>query len=219
MTKKTIEQNQENVAHVFDSDPQAGTERTYAALQIPELPGWNAVLLLDQTDDLPRLVELRLVAGDIDSFINKKESTHSLGLKTSGPPETEEITSTLLRRVPVERLIRLAQQGVPSEIAELPWREWVTTDRSRPGRLGRPDIEYAQHAELYVRVLRSGVPKPTAQLAEQLHLSPVQVRNIIGQARKRGLLTSAPKGRAGGELTELAIEILKEHAASLKEEG
>ena len=33
-----------------------------------------------------------------------------------------------------------------------------------------------------------------------------------------GLLTSAPKGRAGGELTELAIEILKEHAASLKEE-
>ena len=219
MTRLTTEQNRENVAHVLVSAPQAGTECTYAALQIPELPGWNAVLFLEKTNGVPRLVEFRVVAGDIDSIITERDSTHSLGLETSGPAETEEITSALLRKVPIERLIRLAQQGLPAEIAELPWREWVSIDPSRPGRPGRPDIEYAQIAETYVRIWLSGVPKPTEHLAEQVYLSPRQVRNVLGQARKRGLLTPAPRGKAGGELTDLAIEILKEHAASAEEDN
>ena len=218
MTRLTTEQNPENVAHILVSDPQAGTERTYAALQIPELPGWNAVLLFEVTKEVPRLVEFRVVAGDNDSILTEPDSTHALGLETSGPAESEEITSTLLRKVPIGRLIRLAQQGLPAEIAELPWREWVSIDPSRPGRPGRPDIDYAQMAEMYVRVRHERVPKPTEHLAEQVYLSPSQVRNILGQARKRGLLTPAPRGKAGGELTELAIEILKQHAASIEKE-
>jgi hypothetical protein len=219
MTRLTAELDQKNVAHVLVSDPQAGTERMYAALQIPELPGWIAVLLLEKKNGVPNLVEWRVVAGNIDSMITKRDSTHSLGLKTSSPPETEVITATLLRKVPIERLVRLAQQGLPTKIAELPWREWASIDPSRPGRPGRSDIEYAQMAEMYVRIWDSGVPNTTEHLAEQVSLSPTQVRNILGQARKRGLLTPAPRGKAGGELTDLAIEMLKEHAAAAEEDN
>jgi DNA-binding IscR family transcriptional regulator len=55
---------------------------------------------------------------------------------------------------------------------------------------------------------RSG--HPVAELAARHHLSASQVRNLVHACRNRGMLTASPPGRAGGELTGRAIELLKE---------
>jgi len=46
------------------------------------------------------------------------------------------------------------------------------------------------------------------RLSEENYLSVSQVRTILGEARKRNLLSEAPRGRAGGYLTSLAESIL-----------
>jgi hypothetical protein len=40
-------------------------------------------------------------------------------------------------------------------------------------------------------------------------MSQAAVRAIVHQARRRGFLTTAPRGRAGGELTPAALAVLK----------
>ena len=219
MTPSSVEQNQENIAHVLTSDLVADTEHAYAVFEIPELPGWNAVLLLADTDNVPDLVELRIVRGDVDSLIDKNNSVHSLGLKTGGPVDNAEITSKVLRRIPVERLIRLAQKGIRPEISDLPWRQWVSTNRSRLGKGGRPDIDYAIDAQHYVFMVTSGSPQPMADLAKKFNVSASQMRFRIGEARKRGLLTNPKRGRAGGDLTDLAKQILLDRLATREEES
>jgi hypothetical protein len=80
----------------------------------------------------------------------------------------------------------------------------------RAGRRGRDDLYYARWAAEYADALtRSG--NPVTELAARHHLSASQVRNLMHACRKRKMLTAAPSGRAGGELTARAIELLREH--------
>ena len=83
--------------------------------------------------------------------------------------------------------------------------------RKRPGRAGRLDLEYARTAGAYVKHMRRSTT-PLADLAGEMCLSASQVRSILYEARRRGLLTAAPKGRAGGELTEKALRLLEGEA-------
>lgn len=135
--------------------------------------------------------------------------------------QTGGVTARLLRRVPMgelatkARLFAFAQMdsvaGVETNTARKAeyrkLRARVASPR-RPGRRGKPDIEYARLAEAYVH--RLGEPTPLASLAEALSYSESQVRNLLYTARSKGLLTQAPKGRAGGELTSKAKRLLKE---------
>jgi hypothetical protein len=91
----------------------------------------------------------------------------------------------------------------------MPPREWATSLAKRPGRRGRDDYEYAQVARHYVALL--GTATPLKHLADQLGFSASQVRNILYEARRRDLLTDAPKGKAGGTLTPYAYELLQQH--------
>lgn len=79
---------------------------------------------------------------------------------------------------------------------------------ARPGRKGRPPVEYARVAQRYVQLLND--PKPLESLRAELGLSASQVRNVLYKARHDDLLTRAPKGRAGGELTQKAIDLLEQ---------
>jgi hypothetical protein len=81
-------------------------------------------------------------------------------------------------------------------------------DRPRTGPAGRSDREYAAIAAVYVRHL--GDAQPVERAAEQLGLTPKSVRNYLYRARERGVLTSAGRGRAGGELTEYGCQLLEE---------
>jgi hypothetical protein len=93
--------------------------------------------------------------------------------------------------------------------------------KRRPGRAGREDAYYLIFAVAYIERLAEGSRRPIQDLAERppkaikgyvsdgLVASPATVRDIIHQARVRGLLTGSPPGRPGGELTPKAKDMLK----------
>jgi hypothetical protein len=123
------------------------------------------------------------------------------------------LTKAMIRSVPVDQLY----EQVRGYVAISP-RIGVALDvdltefarNPRPGRRGRPDIFYAVLAAQYVELL-DGRSAPTAALAELRNLSASQTRDLLHQARGRGLLTSPPRGRSGGELTEKAKKLLSKH--------
>lgn len=83
-----------------------------------------------------------------------------------------------------------------------------------PGRRGRSELEYAAMAARYAALVRAGSVSPVKDLHAELqeetgeYLSLARVRNIVYECRERLLLTRAPRGRGGGELTDKAKEIL-----------
>jgi hypothetical protein len=81
----------------------------------------------------------------------------------------------------------------------------------RPGRPGRSDREFAELAEQYVDARGRGSTRPTADVARERGYDVAHIRDGIHEARERGLLTRpATKGRAGGELTPRARELLEQ---------
>ena len=129
------------------------------------------------------------------------------------------VTTRMLRRIPLDELRLAAWKHVRKTIAVGPgawsrtnvyFRGWARDVETvpRPGRAGRADLAYAQAASAYVKALVGKTPTKT--LAADMALSESQVRNVLHEARRRDLLTAAPRGRAGGELTEKARRVLAE---------
>jgi hypothetical protein len=120
------------------------------------------------------------------------------------------ITAGVLRAVHVREL-HLAARAAAAQLrrfGDVPGLDSWTAAR-RPGRAGRAESYYAAWAAEYVNRLATS-PTPVLDLADQHHLSPSQVRGILNAARRRDLLTAAPAGRAGGDLTAKARRILGE---------
>lgn len=85
----------------------------------------------------------------------------------------------------------------------------------RPGRRGHSDRFYAELAAAYVAIVEQGsravIRDLTKQLAEQgMHYTPEAVRDLIHDARDRGVLTRSLRGRAGGQLTDEARALLRD---------
>ena len=78
---------------------------------------------------------------------------------------------------------------------------------------GRPPIRseqfYAKLARDYAQRVAEGSPHPTADLARRRRWSLSKVRNMLHEARRRGLLSPTAQGRSGGGLTDRALAILK----------
>ena len=85
----------------------------------------------------------------------------------------------------------------------------------RTGRRGRRDIEHALLAQRYVELVDEGDRKPNQTLADEYQTSAKQISKRINQCRDKGFLTSAPAGKAGGELTPKTMNVL--HEASFSE--
>lgn len=87
-----------------------------------------------------------------------------------------------------------------------------TIDRApgRRGRPGRPPIFYASVAAAYVRVVERGERRPVAVVAKASGLSENQVHAALRKARDLGYLTRPGQGKAGGELTAEAREVLRQ---------
>ena len=132
------------------------------------------------------------------------------------------LTARLVHALPLGALERRARRAVLEETQPFLAPKYRTTGYARsvtqlvesvqrtmrPGRRGRPIAEYAALAARYVELLKEGRGLPG--LARDIHLSDSQVRNLLYAARQKGLLTAAPKGKAGGELTEKAKQLLAE---------
>jgi len=88
----------------------------------------------------------------------------------------------------------------------------------KPGRPGRDDLHYAKAALAYVEALKADPRRPVKHMVDTSpELTPDEVRARLRRARERELLTGAPKGRPGGELTEKAKKVL--HDAGLLTES
>lgn len=78
---------------------------------------------------------------------------------------------------------------------------------------GRPPIRsekfYAKLAREYAERVAEGSPRPTADVARRRKLPTPKVRDMLHEARRRGLLSPTGQGRPGGELTAKALDILK----------
>ena len=119
------------------------------------------------------------------------------------------ITTRMLRQVRTGAIIASARAAARAIGAILPDAAPDLSVSERVGRRGRDDRFYARWAAEYADAL-SRSPNPIAEMAGRHHLSPSQVRNLVHACRNKKMLTAAPPGRAGGELTARAIELLKE---------
>lgn len=83
----------------------------------------------------------------------------------------------------------------------------AVSEPRQPGRRGREDAFYAHVASAYVEAITQGSRRPVKDAALALSKAwsgtyeDTYIRDLLGEARRRGLLTRPPKGRAGGELT------------------
>jgi hypothetical protein len=137
------------------------------------------------------------------------------------PPDLEPrppVSAQLLRRIPFGKLADLARSrlGVMAgwrdegfEVLGVDATQAAKLARShsrRPGRRGRSDRFYAELAVAYEAWLAKG--KPLRVLADDLYLSESGLRTALGKARERGMLTAAPRGRAGGQATDKAKRLV-----------
>lgn len=138
------------------------------------------------------------------------------------------MSSRAIRKLPVGEMGRAVREAVRNQqkadpsggVAPVPFsvhgRDGFTeamkllaadfVDRPQTGAAGRGDERYAMVAALYVAQL--GGPKPVEAVGKLLHLNTSTARNLLFEARERGLLTSIGRGRAGGELTDKARALL-----------
>lgn len=106
------------------------------------------------------------------------------------------VTGPMLRALPMSVLRAQAAQAMDGP------------GSGGPVRSSRRDLELALIAREYVDLLRDGNKTPVKVLSGRWDLPPGRVRQILRQARDRGMLTETRAGKAVGELTEKAQQIL-----------
>ena len=126
---------------------------------------------------------------------------------TTNVPENG-ITASVLRQVPLRDMNaaidavldyhRGGQGGETEPISQF--------GESKRGRPKNDDLKYAQYAKTYFS--HSGSRQQIVDTANDFGIEASQMRNLLYRARKRGLLTSAGPGRAGGGPTDKALRIL-----------
>jgi len=80
----------------------------------------------------------------------------------------------------------------------------------RPGRRGHAPEFLARVAHVYAFAVERGEKGVVNTIARSENVTPGTVHGWIQTARRRGYLTAAPKGRQGGQLTDLAREVLEQ---------
>ena len=159
--------------------------------EIEGYPGWRLISDVEVTERGLRLRRLVI------------EREPSKPMK----PEDSGITTRMLRDIHTGPLIASLRVAAAQHEALFGGAPDLSVGR-RVGRAGRDDQYYARWAAEYADALTTS-GNPVAEMAKRHHLSASQIRNLMHACRKRGMLTAAPRGRAGGELTPRAIALLR----------
>jgi hypothetical protein len=83
----------------------------------------------------------------------------------------------------------------------------------QPKRMRRDDRFYAEVAAAYAEAVAAGNNRAIDTIADALGRSRNTVKDVIREARARGLLTETTHGRAGGRLTAKAKKLLRRREA------
>jgi len=179
------------VGHGSDADNDDAI--THVDVEIDGMPGWVVRVVPELTE---RGVEIGALA------IRPAEE---------GKIPEGGLTANVLRNLPIRKM-QLAARTAALVDRQLfgdarGLDKWIESGPVRPGRTGRPAAFYALWAAEYVDAV-AGSKSPVKDLATKHSMSAGQLRGLLNQARKRGLLTEASAGRPGGELTAKARELL-----------
>jgi len=190
----------------------ATSSRVTCELPIDGADGWYvSAVFLEEAGQLV-MAELKVFPGPGPKYDGRRSARRKPGEWSGRQDALKEVpdggvSARLLRCI---RLTDL-QQLVMSELsgtasaAVAPGGARV----GRPGSAGRPDRQYAEWAFRYAKKLAEGSRSPIKDLAAEHDRSPGQVRDLIHDARVRGLLSKERQGRAAGSLTPKAIQLLK----------
>ncbi len=189
---------------------------------------WIAVIRLVDQDSQPVVGEVRVFPGGSSPSLGQGTwNAELLGYKAEGVPEGG-LPMTLLRQVrqgivdetigglarvfsglQVDLLRQISPEGreaLQRVVEIVPSKKEA---RRRTPVHGKPDTFYAELARDYVDLIHSGSPRPNAEIAKRRKLKSPKVRDMIHEARKRGLLSTKAWGRPGGQLTPRALELLE----------
>lgn len=126
------------------------------------------------------------------------------------PPPEVPLTTPVIRAVRIEQLYRRARGYL--SIAEHVGID-IGTDatefrkKPRPGPRGRGDRFYSRLAAKYLELVETS-PTPTRDLGRAYKVSHSRARDLLHEARSRGLLTKTKQGQRGGQLTAKAHNLL-----------
>lgn len=147
-------------------------------------------------------------------------------IKVSATPvPTGGITQAVLRSIPCGSFgpYLLAQRSLAARLrvggvlqhfdriigVDLPELKGMA-DRPRPRRkTGRDDKFFAQVAHDYLALNGAGSRRPIQDLATARKLAPSRVRDMVHEARERGLLEKSKSGVRGGRLTPRGDQLLR----------
>ena len=203
--------------------------------------GVDEIVAVFECDDVPGF-EVEVVLGcDLSSGVRAVRvlpaGEHPLVARRASykPPSPCPLTRRALQAVPLgelERWIRAHLADIVDAVDQGVWRlddehpRIFATIRGhsafkRQGRRGRADLFYAEAAAVYVAEVQVDRDQATMRAGDRLGLDATQLRSVLYQARRRALLTEAPKGRdgkpggrAGGVLTAKARALLGGEAMS-----
>jgi hypothetical protein len=187
--------------------PAADPVRITITQQIPAAPEWAVAYTVTERDGIPIIDEVRVApAANIFAPVPRR------GM---GPPRYSPggVTATLLRLVPMDRSIIARAMQAAVGVRGNPLFSDLAIENGRRSRGVRHDERFlAAIAAGYVELLPTSgdvYGDLRGLLAERnIHYGREGVRELVRKARERGLLTSAPKGRAGGALTPRAVSLL-----------
>jgi hypothetical protein len=199
-------------ARAWQPNAKAPNKPVPCLVEVPDMPGWSFTFWMRRDGTIERLE----VTGEVTDTTRWHNAVQQGRRIPAAPAPVEGITRRMLRDVPLGGFVVAMRTEANHSLDDLPpIATGVVTAAlerfaviPRPGRSGRDDYDYATFAAMYVE----RVPSPTAkaELADELGLSPTQVGHLLYEARKRDLLTEAPRGKAGGELTDKARRLLEE---------
>ncbi len=137
----------------------------------------------------------RHVSRHVETLHERLSATYSIGKLVGGKIVVRPATSAER----AEKQKRL--QEAVDRLADF-------VERPRTGPVGRSDRSYAAVAALYVEAVAQGSSRPVHVVADRMQLAEKTIQNYLFKARERGLLTSLGRGKAGGQLTDKAKEML-----------
>ncbi len=171
--------------------------------------GWIASYTIDSEDGRPVVSELRIHRKDGDQIPTGGLTTRTL--------RTVEIHKHIAEARDVLRWhYELGGKRALEIMKRFGFTEAAIKGRPLAKNAKARDYYYVKLALTYVNALESGSQTPTVEVAKKFRLDSTRATELIHKARKRGLLTPSPKGKAGGQLTDEAFALLEQIGAEEK---
>lgn len=153
-------------------------------------PGWNVIADIDDSGDVAEILRLSVVRQDHPA------AGVRLDLEAAG-----SVSAAHLRSVRLTEIVEAANE-------HLRYQSPVSVPDPAKQRANSPEF-YAAWAARYVDLVKGGSRSPIADLAEEMGKSREQIRDLVHACRAKGYLTKGRRGLSGGELTDVALKVLK----------